>query len=374
MKPANPIELAEIDEDNWISERWLSWIFEDRDLVKRHGSQIRRGRNLARKGVRDFELHNGLFKAEVTSDTGEIHSVTVRMDMIDGPTWAGVLDALSDSAIYVAEVLQGRLSEPVAEMFEEVSLGLFPFDAQDLKNYCSCSEEGLICMGVVAAHIHFAEIIQVAPLNLFQFRGRDRDRIVREIRERRRLSEPKAKSSARVKPAADVLFEDATAILSSYWSAGSMPAMHFDFDVAGSATGLSNALPVVRALDAVQPKSPSDDVAQILAPLVRAAVYRLELFLDRVDLEFEPEMDLNQAMALAEPSPEDAEADKPSDEDSLDEMIVNAAKKRGTLTTQFVANALGIPQKEARDYLQYLVSSGRLTVSGKGRGTRYIPA
>lgn len=63
-----------------------------------------------------------------------------------------------------------------------------------------------------------------------------------------------------------------------------------------------------------------------------------------------------------------------SEPESLDDILVAAAKKHGFLKTGRVTEALGITRERAREYLQWLVEEGRLRVKGSYRWTKYLPA
>lgn len=60
-------------------------------------------------------------------------------------------------------------------------------------------------------------------------------------------------------------------------------------------------------------------------------------------------------------------------EDRLDHVLLDAARRRGGLTTGEVAKALGVTRVKARKYLLWLVDEGRLVVEGgTPRATKYV--
>lgn len=387
MKKASPPE-QDVRETSagWLADHWLAWLEDDDDLRQKYRGQIRRGRNLARKGVRDLRILPGVIKGDVLADTGEVHSVTIRMDLIDRPAWEGLLDAVSEEAALASEILQGRVSKRIVEMFEEVSLGLFPFDIRDIKNYCSCSEEGLVCTGSVAVHLHFADVIQADPMKLLQFRGREREHLIRDVRERRNKRNGETEEVAKPTDNEDSLFERGSALAANYWSNGPLPTLHFQIADVGPMAH-DALLPTLRALGKAPSDTDVEDLITALEPLVKAARYRIDLLFEAAEREADIDAsiaDLHAAEIIARAEAAKVEVrveetahpvvpDAAEEDESLDDMIVSAASQRGSLTTQFVAEALDVHQKDAREYLQYLVSQGRLMVSGKGRGTRYLP-
>lgn len=358
-------------DENWIEKRWLAPILDHHNEL-RH--QIRRGRILARKAVRDLAIRPGLLSAEVASESGETHSVKVRMDVIDGPTWVAVVEAIADEAALAADLIRGRMSERLAEIFEEAGHDLFPFDLRDVSSYCSCREDAKVCTGAVATHIHFAEIIQADPMKLLAFRGRDKAWLEQEVRERRggavaaprRESKPAAEGARRdngrgqrvpfvIEREGDVN-EPATALKDGFWSRAEVPTLTFHFEV--DHLGPDEIFPIVRALGPGPGETPPETMAQALAPILRTARLKLEAIQNRSEHELEAPPPDVEPIAEAEP---------------LDEVLMAAALRQGQLTTTMVAQALGVSAREAREYLQFLVSAGRLKIIGKARGTKYVP-
>ncbi len=351
-------ERPEKIEDTWLADRWLAPVLDLPELRP----QVRRGRILARKGwVRDLTIRPGLVTAEVTSDSGESHSVKIRMDAIDGPTWVAVAEAVSDEAALAADLLRGRLSERMAELFEEAGHDLFPFDLRDLSNYCSCREDAVVCTGAVATHIHLAEAMQADPMKLLQLRGRDKEWLVEEVRGRRgamlaKLS-PASAASSKLAPPRNDPSESALGLKDGFWVHGELPTM--TFRVERGELDHEDILPVLRALGPGPGDTAPTEIIAALAPLLRTGRLRIEEVMDR------SENGTEEAPLEVEPVPQP---------ESLDDTIIQAAGQHGQLTTGFVAQALGVSTREAREYLQFLVAQGKLRVIGKARGTRYLPA
>lgn len=371
-KPTDPkIEVPEVKprahDDMWIQNRWLAPILDLPELRQ----QVRRGKVLARKAVRDLKIRAGLLSAEVASDSGETHSVKVRMDPIDGPTWVAVVEAISDEAALAADLIRGRMSERLAEAFEEAGHDLFPFDLRDVSSYCSCREDAKVCTGAVATHIHFAEVIQADPMKLLAFRGRDKSWLEDEVRERRggapqarstrptsdarREAAPKAKGARA--PERGETTEPALALKDGFWMRAELPTLTFVIEKQRLTE--DEAFPIMRALGPGPGETPPEEVAAALYPVLRTARLKLDHIQNRVEHESEappPELE-----PVPEPEP-------------LDEMLMAAAIRQGHLTTAIVAQALGVSAREAREYLQFLVNAGKLAIVGKARGTRYVPA
>lgn len=364
-----------------IADQFLQWIRDDERILARYRVDIRRGRILARKGaVRRVEILPGRLAAEVASDSGEVHAVSIRMDPIEKREWDRIIAAIAADAELAADILHGRLSGRIQALFDDAIPGLFAFDDQECRAFCTCQAGGDICMGIIAVAQHFAEVMQADPMKLLHYRGREWEALKKELRDRRGggVVQQAAEASAH-----DPLFDTATSLQDRFWDAGPLPEMSFDVGpdpTASDAARLGGAawtsggmgtLPVLRSLPVAPLNTRPEDVVAALEPIVRAVRVRLSAILERQELtEAEPgprpASSEEGAEVAAQVGPEAGRAE-------LDAVIIAAAETRGQLTVPDVAKALGITQKAARELLDALVSEGRLALEGKGRTTRFRP-
>jgi uncharacterized Zn finger protein len=366
-----------------IADQFLQWIRDDERITARYRVDIRRGRILARKGaVRRVEILPGRLAAEVASDSGDVHVVTIRMDPIEKGEWDRIITAIAADAELAADILHGRLSGRIQALFDDAIPGLFAFDDQECRAFCTCQAGGDICMGIIAVAQHFAEVMQADPMKLLHYRGREWEALKKELRERRGggAAAPQAGEAA----VHDPLFSVASTLQAGFWEVGELPEMSFDIRPdpswsepgagvpAGAWSGTPSTLPVLRSLPVAPLNTRPEDVVAALDPIVRAVRLRLTASLER------HEHDLETATAtprLAPAETRDAVEEAASETaESLDDVIIAAAGTRGELTVPFVAKALGITQKAARDHLDALVAEGRLAIDGKGRSVRFTPA
>lgn len=335
-------------EFSWLEKRWLAPILEANELRL----AVRRGKVVARKGwVNNIKVRPGLITAQVTRDSGASCDVSVRMEAID-ETWDAVVERLANEAALAADLLGGRVTERLAVVFEEEGHDLFPFDLRDVKNFCSGHPDDPNCIDAIAVHFDFAKLINAHPMTLFEFRGRAQAALIEEMRELRQSDAADPVASG--EPSASTV-EPAKAILDGYWERGVVP--HLAFRVERTHLSETDALPVVRALGPGPGETPPEDVVRVLAPLMRTARRRMDAIHDRAESD----------------AVEMQEAPDPIAAESLDDLLVAAAHQHGSLTSGFVAKALGIDPREARQYLKWLVDEGRLAVIGRARGTKYLP-
>ncbi len=333
--------------DTWIAARWLAPIKETRRLRL----EIRRGRNLAKKGwVHHLDVKPGIATARVASDSSSSHDVQIRMDRIEDEIWDDAVERIAERAALAADILQGRLSEGLATVFEDCGHDLFPFDLRDLSNWCTCRSDSDVCVHAVATHFEFARLLSADPLALLEFRGRSREQLFEELRVHRdgghHVAGGASEEGASVEP-----YE---VLAHAFWERDVVPRLAFPLGRGELAE--EDYLPVLSALGPGPASIEPADVITVLAPLMRTAQARVEDIVQRASEEAE---DLGLDPAGAQ---------------SLDDLLVAAAHQHGALTSSFVADALGITTREARQYLKWLVEEGRLVAEGKSRAIHYVVA
>lgn len=331
---------------SWWTQRWVDPLEESRDLRQK----VRKGRVLTRRGrVTELTVRPGLVTATVAEDTGVPSSVRLRQPVIQEAVWSRVVARIARSAGQASQLLQSRITEQMVVFFEEEGSELFPFDQHDLTYFCTCRDDAAICVHAVAVHYALADVINGDPLLLFEFRGRSRADLMEAMRGARTpvIDDPGAGA------ADDDETEGADSLADNYWKAGIIP--HLAFRLSATDLEEGEALPVIRALGPGPGETSPDEIADVLAPIVRMGRKRVEELVEQVTEDDVPD------------------APNPTSADSLDDVLVAAAYQHGSLTSSFVADALGISVLEARRYLQWLVDEGRLAQVGRARGTKYVP-
>ena len=326
-------------------ERWNDVLLECREFR----TKVRRGRVLARRRrVEGLAIRPGLVTATVEDDSGNSFSVRLRLSIFDPDVWNDVVNRLQGDASHLARLVTGRIDDDMMEAFDASGAELFPYDISDVSYYCTCFDQAAVCIHSVAAHVALADAMEADPFVLMELRGRDRDWLLQATAAD--LTGEKGSS-----PQADETSEPATALKDSYWSAGPLP--HLAFRSWADTTEEQEGLPVVRALGPGPVDTPPEAIADVLSPLIRVAYQRLDGWMEQVP---EPEEDEEERTRSRAPS--------------LSEVLMATAHQQGFLTSAGVADSLALSVREARRHLQWRVDAGRLTVGGKTRGTRYLPA
>jgi uncharacterized Zn finger protein len=165
----------------WWAERWGS-VMESIGVARR----IERGRRYARaERVMSLEVAPSVVKAEVQGSRFEPYRVELGAQAFSDEQWDQAVKALASQALFSAKLLSGEMPENIDEAFSAVGLSLFPASSGELTMSCSCPDKVAPCKHIVAVHYQLAEKLDEDPFLLFAWRGRTKERILRELRRRR---------------------------------------------------------------------------------------------------------------------------------------------------------------------------------------------
>ena len=92
----------------------------------------------------------------------------------------------------------------IEEVFTRVGLSLFPASARDLALDCTCPDQAVPCKHLAAVCYVLAERFDADPFAMLALRGRDRETLLADLRERRAEAGP---APAHGTPLAEVLSE-----------------------------------------------------------------------------------------------------------------------------------------------------------------------
>lgn len=157
----------------WWGAAWLDAL-ETRGLAD--PSRLPRGRTYARQDrVVDPELSPGQLRAHVEGTDLYITSLHVRQ--LTPAEWDVALDTITNRAANAAALLSGELPRALADL-------LLP-GAGDLSPDCSCPDWAELCKHAAALCYVAADLFDDDPFALLALRGRDRQDVLTEVRERR---------------------------------------------------------------------------------------------------------------------------------------------------------------------------------------------
>ncbi len=166
---------------NWWADRWITALKSLMDA-----GRLSRGRTYARRGqVIEINVEMGRIAAWVQGSRHTPYKVTIRLIPLSDRRWNDVLEALSEQAIYVAQLLNGEMPPDIEQVFDAIRVPLFPTSRGDLTTSCSCPDRANLCKHIAAVYYLMGERFDQDPFLLFELRGRSKDEIVAALRERR---------------------------------------------------------------------------------------------------------------------------------------------------------------------------------------------
>jgi uncharacterized Zn finger protein len=166
---------------NWWAQRWIQSL--ERLMDPR---RLTRGRNYARKGqVLSIEEINHGIAARVQGSRPTPYKITIQIAPFSDEQWERVIDALSEQAIFTAQLLVGEMPEEIEVVFQSAGVSLFPAKGGDLMTSCSCPDYVNPCKHIAATHYILGERFDEDPFLLFRLRGRDQEQVLQALRQRR---------------------------------------------------------------------------------------------------------------------------------------------------------------------------------------------
>jgi uncharacterized Zn finger protein len=166
-----------------IGEQWWSRRFIDLLESFADKGRLQRGRTYARQGqVLELSVAAYEVTAKVQGSRRRPYTVALGIDVIDGPDWEDIEQALASRAVFRARLLAGEMPPEIEEVFAEFGIPLFPRSARDLHIMCSCPDYGEPCKHAAAALYLLAEAFDDDPFLILAWNGRTKDQLLTTLR------------------------------------------------------------------------------------------------------------------------------------------------------------------------------------------------
>ena len=174
-----------------IGEQWWSKRFIDALHQMGMDNRLARGRTYARKGqVMRLDISGGVVTAAVQGSTSKPYQISISISHWNEKEWKNVLSAISEQALYSAQMLAGEMPHEIEEIVEKAGAILFPRDGRDLKTSCSCPDYANPCKHIAAVYYILAEQFDKDPFLIFAMRGMGKDNLLDALRQERGMAEP----------------------------------------------------------------------------------------------------------------------------------------------------------------------------------------
>lgn len=166
---------------SWWAEQWIAAL---ERLVD--SGRLSRGRSYARNGqVLSIEETQGGIAARVQGSQRKPYQISIQIAPLTDAQWDKVIDALSEQALFTAQLLAGEMPPDIEQAFSAAGVSLFPAKRGDLETDCSCPDYANPCKHVAATHYILGERFDEDPFLLFRLRGRTQEQILQGLRQRR---------------------------------------------------------------------------------------------------------------------------------------------------------------------------------------------
>lgn len=143
---------------------------------------VQRGRGLARRGaVEDLRIESGSVTAAVAEDRLDPRRVRLGWPVPDERRWEHAVEALRAELRFLATLLDRGLSDELATELARSGIALVP-TLEVLEMQCDGPTCDGLCPHVAAVYTTVAVRIDRDPMVLLELRGRDVDRLLRELR------------------------------------------------------------------------------------------------------------------------------------------------------------------------------------------------
>jgi len=248
--------------ENWWSRRFLSAV---ESILT--GGRLTRGRTYARQGqVIDLGIGSGLVVAQVQGSRRAPYGVQISMPAVNDARWSAIIETLAGQAGYAARLLAGSLPHEIEDVFTEAGVALFPERGSHLVANCTCPDWATPCKHAAAVCYLMAEAFDDDPFLLLAFRGREREALLDELRERRGGANDEAATGSPASSVAEMPAPPLAEHLSDFWKAG--PAL-------ADVHCLPRAAEVPEAVLRLLPRGTLVVRGRDVADLLEAAYFRL---------------------------------------------------------------------------------------------------
>ncbi len=165
----------------WWSKRWIG-VLESFHM----GARLGRGRSYARRGqVMSMDVQEGLVTAKVQGSRPKPYQIKIALKPLSQKDWHKVTEAMAEQAIFVAKLLAGEMPQNIEEAFEAAKVPLFPQSSRELETDCSCPDWANPCKHIAAVYYLLAEQFDDDPFLIFKLRGKSKEQLINELREKR---------------------------------------------------------------------------------------------------------------------------------------------------------------------------------------------
>ena len=161
----------------------------------------------------------GLITAQVQGTRRVPYDLQIAIRPLSAAQWERVFDALTEQALFSAQLLAGEMPYEIEEAFAATGVSLFPARIE-IEMQCSCPDWVVPCKHLAAVYYLLGEEFDRDPFLLFKVRGRGREQVMDALRARRAAGTEPGDQGGLLEEQAE---EQATPLerdLTNYWQQG----------------------------------------------------------------------------------------------------------------------------------------------------------
>lgn len=162
--------------NTWWARRW-------EQLQQELGIGAESGRGTPAARVKTLEVLPGAISAVVQDRDAGACTVAVRVEPLRDEQWDRVGEQLSSLVMVNAQILSGAMPPEIEQVFTDAGAHLLP-QRGEVTTACSCCSTAP-CRHLPLIFALFTEMLNDDPGLLFTLRGRDRQQVLRAVREAR---------------------------------------------------------------------------------------------------------------------------------------------------------------------------------------------
>ncbi len=201
--------------ESWWAKRWIQ-VLESYNI----GARLQRGRSYARGGqVLEINISPGRVTARVQGSQRTPYRISITLPLLSDKEWNKVIDAMSQQAIFAAQLLAGEMPQDIEEAFKTAKVPLFPVKGNQLETACSCPDYSNPCKHIAAVYYLLGEQFDADPFLIFTLRGRTKEQILDALRARRAAAARGLAAKAEESPEAAVKIPILEEQLDKFWQA-----------------------------------------------------------------------------------------------------------------------------------------------------------
>lgn len=178
-------EVMQIKRDlvNYAKTSWgKEWIHSILKIGRPY--RMRRGIRYAEDEERlsNLRINKGEIFSMVQGTAPTPYRVRIKFKQIPDDGWKKIGKEISDSILNIIDLLEGRLSENILEIFAKYSYSLFPDGSDGLNASCSCPDNAVPCKHIAATILYISRVVDYKPLILLKLRGKTKNEILSELK------------------------------------------------------------------------------------------------------------------------------------------------------------------------------------------------